>query len=42
MFGLSYGELGLVAFMVVAIVSARFWPRMGEWVARRFSGNGGA
>jgi hypothetical protein len=34
-FGLSNGELGLVAFMVAAILSARFWPRMGEWVAKK-------
>jgi len=35
MLGLSHGELGLVAFIVAAILSARFWPRMGEWVARK-------
>lgn len=35
MLGLSHGELGLVAFIVGAILSARYWPRMGEWVAKR-------
>lgn len=32
---MSPGELGLVAFIVAAILTARFWPRMGEWVAKR-------
>ena len=32
---LTLGELGLVAFIVVAILSAKFWPRAGEWVALR-------
>jgi len=35
-FGLTRGELGLVTFIVAAILSARYWPRVGEWVARRF------
>ena len=35
MLGLSHGELGLVTFIVAAILSARFWPRMGEWVAKK-------
>lgn len=39
MLGLSNGELGLVAFMVAAILSARFWPRMGEWVAKKVAGS---
>jgi len=34
-FGMTQGELGLVAFIVAAILSARYWPRMGEWVAKR-------
>jgi hypothetical protein len=38
MLGLSHGELGLVTFMVAAILSARFWPRMGEWVAKKLTG----
>jgi hypothetical protein len=37
MFGLSDGELGLTAFIVVAILSARYWPRAGEWVAKRLT-----
>jgi hypothetical protein len=37
MFGLTHGELGLTAFIVVAILSARYWPRAGEWVAKRLS-----
>lgn len=36
MLGLSPGEIGLVGFMVVAILSAKFWPRAGEWVTKRF------
>jgi hypothetical protein len=35
---MSHGELGLVVFIVFAIVSARYWPRAGEWVVKRFSG----
>jgi hypothetical protein len=35
MLGLSQGEIGLVAFIVVAILSAKFWPRAGEWVMKR-------
>jgi hypothetical protein len=35
MFGLSFGEIGLVTFIVVAILSARLWPKLGEWVVRR-------
>lgn len=38
MLGLSHGELGLVAFIVAAILSARFWPRMGEWIAKKLAG----
>lgn len=34
-FGMTHGELGLVAFIVAAILTARYWPRMGEWVAKR-------
>ncbi len=37
MLGLTHGELGLTVFIVVAILSARFWPRAGEWVARRLA-----
>lgn len=42
MLGLTHGELGLVAFIVAAILSARFWPRMGEWVAKKLAGGDGA
>lgn len=35
MFGLTFGEIGLVAFIVVAILTARFWPKLGEWVFSR-------
>jgi len=37
MLGLSHGELGLVAFITVAILTARFWPRAGEWVVKRLT-----
>jgi len=33
--GLTYGEFGLVAFIVAAILTARFWPRLGQWVVGR-------
>jgi hypothetical protein len=32
----TFGELGLVAFIVAAILSAKLWPRMGQWIALRF------
>jgi hypothetical protein len=38
---MSHGELGLVAFIVFAIVSARYWPRAGEWVVKRLTGGDG-
>ncbi len=38
MFGLNAGEFGLVTFMVVAILSARFWLKMGERLALRMAG----
>lgn len=41
MFGLTFGEIGLVAFIVVAILTARFWPKLGEWVVRRVVRKGG-
>ena len=41
MFGLTFGEIGLVAFIVAAILTARFWPRLGEWVLRRVAGKSG-
>lgn len=33
MFGLNGGELGLIIFIVAAILSARYWPKMGERIA---------
>lgn len=38
---MSHGELGLVAFIVFAIVSARYWPRAGEWLVKRISAGEG-
>ena len=35
--GLTYGECGLVAFIVAAILTARYWPRLGQWVVGRFT-----
>jgi hypothetical protein len=35
--GVTFGELGLAAFIVAAILSAKLWPRMGEWIALRLS-----
>ena len=36
MFGLNGGEFALVAFIVAAILTARYWPRIGERVALWF------
>jgi hypothetical protein len=35
--GLTFGEFGLVAFIVAAILTARYWPRLGEWVVGRIT-----
>lgn len=35
--GLTYGEFGLVAFIVAAILTARYWPRLGQWVVGRLT-----
>ena len=35
---MSHGELGLVIFIVFAIVTARYWPRAGEWLVKRLAG----
>jgi hypothetical protein len=40
MLGLTAGELTLVALLVFAVVSARFWPAVGARVAERLSGLG--
>jgi hypothetical protein len=31
--GLTFGELFIVAFITVSVVSTPWWPRLGEWVA---------
>jgi hypothetical protein len=41
MLGLTPGELGLVALLVFAVVSARFWPAAGARLAERLLGGGG-
>ncbi|HLV65802.1 MAG TPA: hypothetical protein VKY73_08305 [Polyangiaceae bacterium] len=33
MFGLTHGELVVVGFVVLAVLSARSWPLMGERLA---------
>ena len=33
MFGLTHGELFVVTFIVVAVVSAPWWPRLGGAIA---------
>jgi len=38
MLGLSAGELTLVALLVFAVVSSRFWPAAGAKIAERLSG----
>jgi hypothetical protein len=35
--GLTFGELFLLTFIVGTILSARYWPRLGEWVLRRIA-----
>jgi hypothetical protein len=40
MLGLTAGELTLVALLVFAVVSARFWPAAGARIAERLSGLG--
>jgi len=34
---LTPGEFGLVAFIVFAIVTARYWPSVGERIALKLS-----
>ncbi len=36
--GLTGGEAFLVAFLAAALISARWWPRLGAYVARRLAG----
>jgi hypothetical protein len=40
MLGLTSGELTLVALLVFAVVSARFWPAAGASIAERLGGGG--
>ena len=41
MLGLTSGELILVALLVFAVVSAKFWPAAGASIAERLGGGGG-
>ncbi len=38
MLGLTNGELFIVVFVVVAVLTASWWPRMGEAVAEMLAG----
>jgi hypothetical protein len=38
MLGLTGGELTLVALLVFAVVSARFWPAAGARIAEKLAG----
>ena len=38
--GLTTGELTLVALLVFAVVSARFWPAAGARIAEKLAGPG--
>ena len=42
MLSLTGGELFMVAFLTLAVVSARYWPRLGADLAERLSGSGRA
>ncbi|HLV65766.1 MAG TPA: hypothetical protein VKY73_08125 [Polyangiaceae bacterium] len=33
MFGLTHGELVVIGFVVFAVLTARYWPLMGERLA---------
>lgn len=39
MLGLTSGELTLVALLVFAVVSAKFWPALGGKLAERLGGD---
>jgi hypothetical protein len=41
MFGMTHGELFIVTFVVVAVVSARYWPKLGERIALMLAGKSG-
>lgn len=38
MFGLTGGELFVIAFVVIAVVSAPWFPRLGAFIAVRLAG----
>jgi hypothetical protein len=38
LFGLSGGEFFIVAFVTIAVVSARYWPVLGERILVRLGG----
>jgi hypothetical protein len=38
MFGLTGGELFVIAFVVIVVVSAPWWPRLGEAILIRLMG----
>jgi len=38
MFDLTAGELFVVVFITLAVVSAAWWPRLGEFVALTLTG----
>ena len=40
MFGLTFGEIFVVTFILVMVVSAPYWPRAGEAVAAALSRSG--
>jgi hypothetical protein len=40
MFDLNSGELFVVLFILIAVVSAPLWPALGEWIALRLAGRG--
>lgn len=42
MLGLTAGELTLVALLVFAVVSARYWPAAGARLAEKLGGPGAA
>lgn len=45
MFDVHFGEAFIIGFIAAAVLSARFWPKIGEIIAVRLSGalrSGGA
>ena len=40
MLSLTGGELFIVAFVTIAVLSARFWPELGARLAERLAGPG--